>query len=313
MQPAVVNGVVYVGGNYTGGGNMYALNASNGCPLWKYTNGYSFNTVPAVVNGAVYVASVENSTLYALNASTGAVLWEFGAGPYGLESSPTVVDGVVYFGSDNYNVYGLNASTGALLWYYSTDWPVATSPAVANGVVYVASNKGTAYALNASTGAFLWAYGTGSPSFPLHRWLPTALSTSEAMAYYPLLVRFGRWHRSANLGITTPGPVWARPRLPTACYTFRAGTLGVSALDANSGTLIWNAGIDGSSPAVANGVVYSGGGDPYLYALDAETGAVLWRGQTMGQPVAGSPVVADGVVYIESNDGHLYVFSLPNQ
>ena len=52
------------------------------------------------------------------------------------------------------------------------------------------------------------------------------------------------------------------------------------ALNAGTGALLWKyATEDGvySSPAVANGVVYVGSDDDNLYALNASTGALLWK------------------------------------
>ena len=60
----------------------------------------------------------------------------------------------------------------------------------------------------------------------------------------------------------------------------------------------------GFSPAVANGVVYIGSGD-YLYALDATTGAKLWRSNTGGDS---SPAVANGVVYV-GIDNNVYALN----
>ena len=51
-----------------------------------------------------------------------------------------------------------------------------------------------------------------------------------------------------------------------------------------------------STPAVADGVVYSGGWDGSICAADATTGASLWTVQTQNQ--AGSPAVVNGVVYV---------------
>jgi outer membrane protein assembly factor BamB len=114
-SPAVANGVVYVSSL---NGDVYALNASTGSPLWTYATG-SYST-------SVY-------------------------------SSHAVANGVVYGGTDLFNhVYALNASTGAVLWIYATDNWVFSSPAVTNGVVYVGSMSGSVYALKASTGAPLW-------------------------------------------------------------------------------------------------------------------------------------------------------------
>ena len=65
-----------------------------------------------------------------------------------------------------------------------------------------------------------------------------------------------------------------------------------------------------SSPAVANGVVYVGSGDHNVYALNANTGALLWSFAT-GR-YGSSPAVADGAVYVGGAHGKVYAFGLPS-
>ena len=80
------------------------------------------------------------------------------------------------------------------------------------------------------------------------------------------------------------------------------------ALDAGSGRLVWRyeTGDDVvSSPAVADGVVYVGSWDHFVYALDAGSGRLVWRYET-GKNVVSSPAVADGVVYVGSIDNYVY-------
>jgi outer membrane protein assembly factor BamB len=60
-----------------------------------------------------------------------------------------------------------------------------------------------------------------------------------------------------------------------------------------------------SSPAVANGVVYIGSNNGYIYALNAASGIQLWNYST-SNPVWSSPAVVNGVVYIGSTDGNVY-------
>ena len=72
-----------------------------------------------------------------------------------------------------------------------------------------------------------------------------------------------------------------------------------------------------SSPAVVNGVVYTGSEDGKLYAFDSagntncsgtpKTCAPLWTGST-GSSIESSPAVVNGVVYIGSVDDKLYAF-----
>jgi outer membrane protein assembly factor BamB len=63
-----------------------------------------------------------------------------------------------------------------------------------------------------------------------------------------------------------------------------------------------------SSPAVANGVVYVGSWDYNIYALNARTGALLWK-YTTGNQVNSSPAVANGVVYVGSSDYNVYALN----
>ncbi len=85
---------------------------------------------------------------------------------------------------------------------------------------------------------------------------------------------------------------------------FYAGNL--YAINAASGAKIWNYSIPvgGSSPAVADGIVYVGSFDGNVYAFNATNGVKLWNYPT-GDVVSSSPAVADGLVYIGLSDGNL--------
>ena len=60
-----------------------------------------------------------------------------------------------------------------------------------------------------------------------------------------------------------------------------------------------------SSPVFADGVIYFGGDDGNVYAVDAADGHQLWKRRT-GGPVAATPAIADGVLYVGSYDGKFY-------
>lgn len=89
------------------------------------------------------------------------------------------------------------------------------------------------------------------------------------------------------------------------------------AVDADAGVFSWSFAVDrvgttncaptgrcriASSPAVADGKVYFGAENAFVYALDAATGALVWKTQ-LGDPDLGfeiwsSPAVNGGVVYV---------------
>jgi outer membrane protein assembly factor BamB len=58
--------------------------------------------------------------------------------------------------------------------------------------------------------------------------------------------------------------------------------------------------IQGSSPSLANGVIYFGSDDVFVHAVNNNNGRLLWRYRTDNQLVTSSPVVQDGVVYVAS-------------
>ena len=60
-----------------------------------------------------------------------------------------------------------------------------------------------------------------------------------------------------------------------------------------------------SSAVLAQGVLFFGSGDGYLYAVESSTGKERWRFKTEGA-VHSSSAVADGIVYVSSRDGNVY-------
>jgi outer membrane protein assembly factor BamB len=64
-----------------------------------------------------------------------------------------------------------------------------------------------------------------------------------------------------------------------------------------------------SSPAVADGIVFFGSEDNYLYAVDIKTGQEKWKFKT-GNNVQSSPAVAEGIVFFGSMDNYLYAVNI---
>jgi outer membrane protein assembly factor BamB len=60
-----------------------------------------------------------------------------------------------------------------------------------------------------------------------------------------------------------------------------------------------------SSPVYSDGVVYFGGDDGSVYAVDAADGRERWKRKT-GGPVPSTPAIAAGVLYVASYDGKVY-------
>jgi hypothetical protein len=117
-----------------------------------------------------------------------------------------------------------------------------------------------------------------------------------------------------NVVLTAPA-VWVRPSDSTT-WAFVANGSGVSALqlvfDANGNpslAKVWQSSNAGTSPLIANGVLYvavSGS----LRALDPATGTQLWQNTQIGSIHWASPVVANGMLYIGNQSAQFTAFGL---
>lgn len=77
-QPAVVGGVLFVGGPDR---KLHALDAKSGCTIWTYATeapvrtAVTFGPIPGTDQFAVFFGDV-SANAYALNATTGALVWK---------------------------------------------------------------------------------------------------------------------------------------------------------------------------------------------------------------------------------------------
>ena len=228
----------------------------------------------------------------------------------GETSSPVEANGIVYIAADK--LYAINSSTGSTLWTLALPFTVSpTTPAVVNGVVYVA-RSGTLYALNAATGATIW-----TASVPPVNGFDTSPVVTGELVYIGMkngklrayTAATGKQHWTAQ---TAGGDMQGGPAVANGTVYSYAGTT-MYALDAKTGVTKWtftaSSGI-GSTPTVANGLVYfgTGGTTPTFYALNASTGTQVWSLQESQDTTDffEGIAVAKGIAYIPTFDGHLF-------
>lgn len=62
-----------------------------------------------------------------------------------------------------------------------------------------------------------------------------------------------------------------------------------------------------TSPVLSGNIVYVGASDGYLYALDRQTGQLLWK-HAMGAPVLGTVAVSGNALFAVDFSGNIYGF-----
>ena len=249
--PVVVNGVVYLQDLYA---NVYAISLANGKLLWEYSVGVAEKSGPgpdgvAVANGVVYGDS--STTVFALNAATGKVLWNdtslLNSGQGAFEIQPQVSGGRVYLAS----AYGsgpgggvllaLSAASGAVLWRFDT--VIGGEPA---GVTSLGLGSGGAWEtpLVGTDGSV--TFGIGNP----YQSIGQAISHPARDLYTDSEV---------NLDAATGKLRWYYQAVPN---DFKDWDMQLSPI----------ATVVGGVPAVIGGGKM---GD--VYAMNAATGALLWK------------------------------------
>ncbi len=261
---------------------------------WEFEAEDRIYSTPVVgSDDMIYVGSYDGN-LYALDSKTGKLKWTFKTG-FAIASSPAIgADGTIYLGSGDGKLYALDPHAAAdderEKWSFATGDRIYSSPAIGkDGTIYVSSYDGWLYALDPNANdenRVRWSYKVGgeTDSSPAIGADGTVYIGSGEGFFYALDPNADDTHRlkwSIELNMEWDGLCWDEP-----CPIY-------------------------SSPAIgADGTIYVGSDDGYVYALDPdaddEEERIKWSYETWGA-VSSSPAIgADGTVYVGSFDGTLY-------
>ncbi len=253
------------------------------------------------------------TSISSTNASSLAATW---TAPLGTPSdtSPAVVRNItlgkalVYAAASNH-FYAYPAGGGAAVWTYKLPAGVVEdSPAVFRGVVYFGSTAGTLFALNATTGALMCSFKAGGPvlASPV---VVNAANGSGPVAYVGTIP--GNGAPGAQWAINGPGNTAGGC---TKAWEFTSFAV------APGGT--WSSPAYGTDAKGVPLVVFgSKDRDDSVYALNARTGALVWRYRTSFAALAdvgAAPTIsapgrsgfASGVVYVTGKDKTVYALNL---
>jgi alcohol dehydrogenase (cytochrome c) len=273
------------------------------------------------------------SSVVALNPDTGKLVWHFQFTPndaydYDAVQIPVLVDDVwngaprklMYWANRNGFFYVLDRTTGQFLsgtpfvkvtWAQGLDRkgrPIETPPGPGEPV-YPGVQGGTNW--------YSPSYSPRTRLFYMSVWDDYAsVFTPVEQEYQP-----GRFFTAGR--ITSPIAPGAPTvpfvrRSPINTWTEAAGHGTVVALDPRTGKRAWSfAMTDVTTSGVlttASDLVFTGGREGYVHALDARTGTLLWKTPNLGGPMNHGPITyqTDGEQYVVAAVGSaLFAFGLP--
>jgi outer membrane protein assembly factor BamB len=201
-----------------------------------------------------------------------------------------VLGNLAFVTLNNGDLQAYHLSDGSLAWSVSGASAPLKEPTVGAGLLFAAGYPGNAfqqtiYAFDPTTGHTLWTFPFNTP-----------------------------WEAGSFIE-GTGQPVIDGGVLYMAVPSGSAGTAYLFAIRLSDHTQLWNAPIQGTGLAVANGIVYVGGASPYvgtnnanLEAFDAATGGVKWTQPATSAGSLNALTVASGMVYASANNGALFAF-----
>ena len=314
-------GSVWMTGSYDAALNLTYWGVGNAGPDWNSDQRPGDN---------LYTDSV-----VALDADTGRLKWHFQFTPhdtydYDSVQVPVLVDmnwngtpvKLMLWGNRNGYFYALDRETGRFLLgkpFVKVNW--------SSGL----DERGRPIQTPQPPGSPTWPGNQGGTN-----WYPPSYSPRTGLIYIsawedyasifqkvPMTYTEGR--NFGGGGFAAVGPVPNAPGLPLLRrgpinnWTSTAGKGAVLAIDPKTGDRKWkfemNDVTDSGLLTTASDLVFTGGREGYFHALDARTGALLWKTNLGGQIVAGPMTYqVDGKQYVATVSGmSLVAFALRDQ
>lgn len=271
--PEVSEGRVVIGSS---DGNIYCLDAGHGTLLWKLRTAAPVVAAATIRNGIVFIGG-SDGVFRSLDLKTGRVKWEFKNVGGFVETKPLIHEGAVIFGAWDTYLYALSVENGSLLWKWSNEnagalySPAACWPVAANGKVFIVAPDRFMTAIDVQTGKTIW--------------------------------RTKKHQVRECVGISEDGK-----RIYVRCMTDTVMAFNSSPA---SPAEVWvtNCGygydIDPSMPVERDGVVYFGTKNGLVFALDARSGAILWK-HRIGVTITSTPVpLGNRRVIVSDLDGRI--------
>ncbi|WPU92699.1 PQQ-binding-like beta-propeller repeat protein [Mucilaginibacter sabulilitoris] len=298
-------------------GLIYALNRNTGKRVWSYATGGKIYSTP-YVSGNYVVAGSSDKYIYCISAVTGKLVWK-SAAEKAVVASPVIKNNVVFIGASDGHFRAFQLTTGKLLWDFDqVKGFIVTRPLIYQDKIYFGCWANDFYALDIATGKLVWKWSNGSSN----RMFSPAACYPVATGGRIFIVAPDQYMTSLD---ASTGKMQWRSRVPHNRVRESMGLSGDSSLvyaktmdgqllgistKTDSLQIAWKASLQlpyelaPSAIVEDEGVIYVPTHSGIAYAVDRQSGNVLWKHKVSNCLV--NPILPfHKTVYVSTMDGKI--------
>lgn len=285
-----------------------------------YSADFPIKLSPSVISELIYIAD-PNGTVQARQAQTGKTVWEkklhykFTAGPY-------YHDNKLYLGSQEGKLIALDANDqGKVLWKSALASEILASPTANHEFVFVNTMDGKFYALETETGRIVWSFDRAVPQLILRQGSAPVIQDNIVLSGFASgkLLAFDAqsgallWEKM----ISTPKGHSELDRmvdisadlLSDGQSVFSSAFQGQTvAINIQTGMTLWEREIETQhNMTLEDNVLYLTDNKNVLWALDAQTGATLWKQANLQHDALTGPAIYKDKLLVGTLNGRVMV------
>lgn len=272
---------------------------------------------PAVIGGYLFVAD-QYGKLIATDISTGEPIWQIHDKNVNYTSGAGGGDGMVLIGTGDGRVIARDVQTGNLKWVAKVSSEILSAPTAFNQITVVRTGDGNIFGLDSGTGKEIWNYDRTVPSLTLRgnappviggdrvfagfdngRFVALDLKSGQSLWDSPLAIPSGRSDLDRMVDVDS-APIVQKNTIFVA--SFHGGVSAISSID---GRILWTREISSYAGIALGGrYVYVTDDEGSIWALNAETGASVWKKDELKERYPTAPAYYNGYVVVCDSEGY---------